>query len=179
VDVRLIAATNKDIKSMVETTQFREDLFYRLNVIHIHLPALKDRKEDIPDLVQFFLSRFCVEHNRKPKRISKRALEFIIEQGWPGNIRELKNFIEKIVITVDEEMVDIHHVQALYRFRTSQPSMKKDLTLREARRDFEYRFILSKLIVNEWNVSQTADELGMERTAFYRKMKDLNIRQPE
>ena len=175
VDVRILAATNKNLDDEVTSGRFREDLYYRLNVVVIHLPPLSDRKEDIPDLVRHFIVYFSDEHNRQPKDLTKRAMETIIKRHWTGNIRELKNFTEKLVIFVNEDLIDLGHVRTLLDLQSAERNLEMDLTLREAREHFERDYIFAKLIANEWNIPQTAQNLGIARTALYRKMNQLGI----
>jgi len=177
VDVRVIAATNKNLEEEVESGRFREDLFYRLNVVTIELPALNDRQSDIPYLAEQFLKEFCENHNRKKKYFTNRAMEAFITQPWYGNIREFRNLIEKTVIFVKEEVIDLVHVKELLGRQKIEKSLELDLPLREARNGFEREYIISKLIANDWKIGETADQLGIERTNLYRKMKQLDIQQ--
>ena len=175
IDVRILAATNTNMEEEVAAGRFREDLYYRLNVVVIHLPPLEDRKEDIPDLARYFIGHFCDEHNRQQKNITKRAMEILVKNHWSGNIRELKNFFEKLVIFVNEDLIDLYHVRKLLDLQSVERNLEMDLPLREAREHFERDYITAKLIANEWNIPQTAESLGLARTALYRKMNQLGI----
>jgi len=178
-DVRILAATNKNLEEEISIGKFREDLYYRLNVVTIHLPALKDRKDDIPYLVRHFIEYFCDEYNRKQMTLTKKAMELLVRHNWTGNIRELKNFIEKLVIMVNEDLLDFSHVSTLLGRQSTEKNFEMNVPLREAREQFELNYITAKLIANEWNVPLTAKELGIARTALYRKMQQLGIKQPE
>ena len=179
VDVRIIAATNKNLDEEVESGRFREDLFYRLNVVKINMPVLSERKQDIPHLADYFLSYFCEQHNKKQKHFSQRALEILINEPWNGNIRELRNLMEKFVIFVEEEIIDLKHVQNIFSRQRLGERLKLDLPFKEARDQFEKEFIETKLIINGWKIGETANQLGVERTNLYRKMKQLGIEQPK
>lgn len=172
-DVRIIAATNKDLREEIKNGNFREDLYFRLNVIPIHVPPLRERKSDIPLLVEHFLKEFARQYGQKVKKVSKSTLLALTEYDWPGNVRELKNTIERFVIMHPSELID---VKEIYPYREGG---KNDYfsyrTLREAREHFERDFILKKLQENNWNVSRTAEELEIERSNLHRKIKALEI----
>jgi len=175
VDVRIIAATNKDLHEEIKKVNFREDLYFRLNVIPIHVPPLRERKDDIPLLVEYFLKNFAQQYGQKPKKISKTTLHALMEYEWPGNVRELKNTIERLVIMAPSETIDIKYVPSFKESRIDYYSYK---TLRDAREQFEKDFILRKLQENNWNVSKTAEELEIERSNLHRKIKSLGIEIP-
>lgn len=172
VDVRVIAATNKDLNVEVQQERFREDLFYRLNVIPIHVPSLRERPEDIPLLAAHFTSRFCRENGKREKKISQEAMELLQTYKWPGNVRELKNLIERLVIMVPSNNIKASDLpDSLMEDCISTSSMK----LREARNEFERRFIFQALQRNDWNITETANQLGIERTNLHRKMRQHDI----
>lgn len=175
VDVRVIAATNKDLEDEIRKSAFRQDLYFRLNVIPITVPPLRERKDDIPLLVDYFLKNFAMQYGQRPKKISKAALRALMEYDWPGNVRELKNTIERYVIMNPSDEIDVSEVQYERGGRTDFSSCK---TLREARKLFEKDFILKKLQGNGWNVSKTAEELEIERSNLHRKIKSLGIETP-
>jgi two-component system nitrogen regulation response regulator NtrX len=176
VDVRIIAATNKDIQEEIKKATFREDLYFRLNVIPIHVPPLRERKDDIPLLVEYFLKNFAQQYGQKTKKISKATLRALMEYDWPGNVRELKNTIERFVIMNPSEVIDVKEILPSFRgIKTDYSGFK---TLREAREHFEKDFILKKLQENNWNVSKTAEELEIERSNLHRKIKALGIEIP-
>ena len=172
VDVRIIAATNKDLDEEIQKGNFREDLYFRLNVIPIHVPSLRERKSDIPLLVEYFLKNLAGQYGQKKRRVSRATLRALMEYDWPGNVRELKNAIERFVIMNPDEVIDIKEVQPLRAIKSDYISFK---TLRNAREQFEKDFILKKLQENNWNVSRTAEELEIERSNLHRKIKSLGI----
>jgi two-component system nitrogen regulation response regulator NtrX len=176
-DVRLIAATNKDLAREVKRGAFREDLYYRLNVIPIEMPPLRAHKEDIPLLVEHFLALLGAEYGKAPKKISREALRRLMEHNWPGNVRELKNTIERLVIMTASERIE----EKDSLFLNLAPNREDYFffeTLREAKEAFERDFILKKLTDNHWNVSRTAEILGIERSNLHRKIKSYGIEVP-
>ena len=179
VDVRVIAATNKILEQEIARGAFRQDLFYRLNVIPFHVPPLRDRKEDIPVLARFFLSEFSTEYGKKTRELSDGALEILVRYPWPGNVRELKNLVESLVIVCPQARIEPHHLPPeLFRGVAESPQHPYS-TLHEARSAYEREFILRKLQEHRWNMTQTASALGLERSHLYRKMKSLGIAAPE
>ncbi len=175
VDVRIIAATNKDLQEEIEKLNFREDLYFRLCVIPITVPPLRDRKYDIPLLTRYFLKSLAQQYGQKTKKISKSTLRALTEYDWPGNVRELKNTIEHFVIMNPSETIDVKEVQP---YRGSKNDFASFKTLRDAREHFEKDFILKKLQENNWNVSKTAEDLEIERSNLHRKIKSLGIETP-
>lgn len=177
VDVRVIAATNKDLGVEVEENRFREDLFYRLNVIPIYVPPLRERQEDIPILANYYLARFCRENGRREKQFLPETMELLKAYKWPGNVRELKNIMERLVIMVPSDTIEVSHLpDDLIGHSTTSETPQ---ALRDARNDFERRFILQALLDNNWSVTDTADQLGIERTNLHRKMRQYNINRDE
>jgi len=175
VDVRVIAATNKKLDDEIARGTFREDLFYRLNVIPFYVPALRERIEDLPILARYFLAEYSAAYGRKPKELSEPALEVLLRYPWPGNVRELRNLIERLVIICPQQRIEPHHLPPeLFRGATHSPQQPY-ATLHEARAAYEREFILRKLEENQWNMTRTAVALGLERSHFYRKMKSLGI----
>jgi two-component system nitrogen regulation response regulator NtrX len=172
VDVRIIAATNKDLEEEIKKGNFREDLYFRLNVIPLEVPPLRERKSDIPLLVEYFLKQLARQLGQKKKRVSKSTLRYLMDYSWPGNVRELKNTIERYVIMTPSDAIDIKEIQSFKGIKSDYASYK---TLREAREKFEKDFILKKLQGNNWNVSKTAEELEIERSNLHRKIKALGI----
>src|SRR5262245_10844751 len=166
VDVRVIAATNKNLQNEIAGGRFREDLFYRLNVIPFFVPPLRERREDIPALARYFTRIFSTEHGRDPKEFSSDAMDAMEDYSWPGNVRELRNEIERLVIMVQNEVVQCRDLSVPNGSGSPRAS-----TLHEARAQYEREFIVSKLKENNWNISQTARNLGLERSYLYRKMK--------
>ena len=179
VDVRVIAATNKNLEQEIVRSAFRQDLFYRLNVIPFYVPPLRERKEDIPVLARFFLNEFSSEYGKKTRELSDGALEILIRYPWPGNVRELKNLVERLVIVCPQARIEPHHLPPeLFRGVAESPQQPYS-TLHEARSAYEREFILRKLQEHRWNMTQTASALGLERSHLYRKMKSLGIAAPE
>ncbi|NKB82740.1 MAG: response regulator [Nitrospirales bacterium] len=180
VNVRVIAASNKDLQEEIEKGTFREDLFYRLNVLPIDVPPLRQRKEDIPALVRHFLRLHAEEQGMKIKAITDSALEVLKRHEWPGNIRELRNQVERMMIMVPTPVMDVSDVIPFFpgvRGGVSQevsPAMSFE-SLREARNAFEREYITCRLRDNQWNVSKTADDLKIERSHLHRKIKLLNV----
>jgi two-component system, NtrC family, nitrogen regulation response regulator NtrX len=176
VDVRVVAATNKVLDEEVERGNFREDLFYRLNVIPFHVPPLRDRAEDIPLLADYFLQEFTRAYGRKPKELTPEAYRTLQEHHWPGNVRELRNLIERIVILNPQVRVDARHIplHITRRLVVERPAERFG-SLQEVREAVEREYIMKKLGEAHGNVTRTAELLGLERSNLYRKMKTLGI----
>jgi two-component system nitrogen regulation response regulator NtrX len=175
VDVRIIVATNKDLREEMKKGNFREDLLYRLDVIPIIVPPLRERKDDIPSLVEYFLEYFSSEYGQKLKKITPEAIKMLETYDWPGNIRELRNVIERLVIMTPSDTINARNLVV------AEPT-KEDYfaftTLREARDAFEKTFITKKLEENNWNISKTAEILQIERSNLHKKIKAYNIKTP-
>ncbi|MGD1069770.1 MAG: sigma-54 dependent transcriptional regulator [Bryobacteraceae bacterium] len=176
VDVRVVAATNKNLEEEIEKGNFREDLFYRLNVIPFHVPPLRERKEDIPLLAAYFLDEFTRAYGRKPKELTPPALQTLHEHHWPGNVRELRNLIERIVILNPQSRIDARHIplQLARRGGADKPQDRYG-SLQDVREAAEREYIQKKLEEAHGNVSRTAELLGLERSNLYRKMRALGI----
>ena len=178
VDVRVIAATNRDLKEEIQKTKFREDLYYRLNVIPILVPPLRDRKTDIPLLVEHFIAEFCLENNKELKKISPEAMSLLVAYSWPGNVRELKNIVERMVIMTRGAVIEAKDVPDPIQEQHKAPmefSFFEFGLLKDARREFEKRFIMKKLMENDENISKTAEVIGIERSNLHRKIKSYGI----
>jgi two-component system, NtrC family, nitrogen regulation response regulator NtrX len=176
VDVRVIASTNKDLEEEIAKGNFREDLFYRLNVIPFSVPPLRERKEDLPLLARHFLKEFSAAYGRRPREIHDDAIETLMRYSWPGNVRELRNVIERIVIMNPTTMrFERKHLPPLVHRDGGRRAAGEFSTLHEARASYERDYILKKLDENHSNVSRTAEVLGLERSHLYRKMKALGI----
>ncbi len=179
VDVRVLAATNKHLEQEIARGAFRQDLFYRLNVIPFFVTPLRDRKGDIPILARFFLNEFSSEYGKKTRELSESAMEILTRYPWPGNVRELRNLVERLVIVCPQARIEPHHLPPeLFRGVAESPHQPYS-TLHEARSAYEREFILRKLQEHRWNMTQTATALGLERSHLYRKMKSLGIAAPE
>ena len=183
VDVRVIAATNKDLVRLIADGQFREDLFYRLNVIPFNVPPLRERREDIPLLANHFLKHFCGKEGREIKLLDDGAISAMLSYPWPGNVRELKNLIERLVImvpskTITRDQLPLSDLRPA--ITTSGSAEDQDGpwgvdSFREAREEFEKEFLLRKLEENDWNISKTAEAIEMERSNLHRKIKSYGI----
>src|SRR5678816_4417063 len=169
VDVRVLAATNKNLPNEITGGRFREDLFYRLNVIPFLVPPLRERREDIPVLSRYFMRLFSAEHGHAPKEFASNALDTMMDYFWPGNVRELRNEIERLVIMAPDDVIKEGDLSLPTSSSTSAS------TLQEGRAQFEKEFILSKLKEVNWNISRAARVLGLERSYLYRKMKTYGI----
>jgi two-component system nitrogen regulation response regulator NtrX len=182
VDVRTLAATNKDLPEEVRKGTFREDLFFRLNVVPLVVPPLRDRKSDIPHLVKHFVEKFARDNGTKAKEISAEVFEVFQGHDWPGNIRELKNAVERLIIMVPSHTITRADVVALGMFKSRNLPKEYDYfsytTLKEARDAFERDFIVRKLEENEWNISKTSASIDIERSNLHKKIKTYDIREP-
>ncbi len=187
VDIRLIAATNKNLEKMIKEETFREDLYYRINIVPIYLPALKERQEDIPHLASHFVKKYSEEMGKTIKGFTPEAMERLMRYPWPGNVRELENVIERSVIMVDEELVRPEHLilpkeEEKDAIEIQVPSTSDELKelkkhLREkAVEDIERVFVMSALERNRWNVTRAAEEVGMLRPNFQALMRKYNLR---
>ena len=177
VDVRVIASTNKDLEEEISRGNFREDLFYRLNVIPFFVPPLRERKEDIPLFTRHFLKELAATYGRRPREITDDAIEVLMRYSWPGNVRELRNVIERIVImNPTTTRFDAKHLPPLvYRDGGRRAPKGEFSTLHQARDAYERDYILKKLDETHGNVTRAAEVLGLERSHLYRKMKALGI----
>ncbi|MBF0557686.1 MAG: sigma-54-dependent Fis family transcriptional regulator [Nitrospirae bacterium] len=182
VDARIIAATNKDVTEEVRKGNFREDLYFRLNVIPLILPPLRDRLEDVPQLMQHLIESFANENGMRPKEISPDAISLFQNYNWPGNIRELKNIVERLIIMVPSPLVTVKDIEALGIFganRSATSTVEQDYfackTLRDARDAFEKDFIIKKLEENGGNISRTAEAIAIERSNLHKKIKGYEI----
>ena len=177
VDVRVIAATNKDLEEEIALGNFREDLFYRLNVIPFFVPPLRDRLEDVPLLADHFLGEFTRAYGRKPKELTPEAYRVLMGYPWPGNVRELRNLMERIVIMNPQTRVDARHIplNATRRAVFERPPGDRFASLQEVREAAERDYILKKIEETHGNVSRAAEILGLERSNLYRKMRALGI----
>jgi DNA-binding NtrC family response regulator len=186
VDVRVVAATNKDLDAAVAAGEFREDLFFRLNVIPLRSPSLRERPEDVPLLAKSFLVEFCEENGMKPKPFEADVLEALSERGWPGNVRELRNVVERMAILSDEtisldDLPELPRRQIPAEQTSALPAPIAGAegpreTLREYRERAEKQFVLDTLERFDWNISRAAVVLGVERTNLHKKMRSLGIK---
>ena len=184
VDVRVIAATNKDLEEEIAQGRFREDLYFRLSVIPIAVPALRERLDDIASLVQHFAAQFAKENNRKPARFSPTALEAFRQARWRGNIRELRNVVDRLLIMSDREVFEADDVRQVVRTdaapaapRTVTPGGHQPGTLREFKEWSERAFLVDRLREHEWNISKTAEVIDTPRSNLYKKLEQYAITQ--
>jgi two-component system nitrogen regulation response regulator NtrX len=180
VDVRVIAASNRDLATLIKDGSFREDLYYRLAVIPIDVPPLRARKEDIPLLIDHYLAVVSAENGKRPKRISGEALAYFLAYDWPGNVRELRNMVERLVIMSPREVIGPEDVPAPLRPKDDgvAPGAAHERSLKEAREQFERAYIIAELRAHDWNITRTAERLGIERSHLYRKIKTYGISAP-
>jgi two-component system nitrogen regulation response regulator NtrX len=177
VDVRVVAATNKDLQAEIRSGRFRDDLYFRLNVVPIFVPPLRDRPDDIPLLADHFMAEFASEYGRRLKTFDAAATDVLQNYGWPGNVRELRNVIERLMIMVPGETItaaDLSFLDAPHE-RPVRTAPAERMTLHDARDQFERDLILRTLAEQQGNMSRTADALGVERSNLYRKMKAFGI----
>ena len=182
VDVRVIAATNKDLEQEIEKGTFREDLYFRLSVIPIRVPPLRDRREDIPPLVRHFADLFSRDNNRRPQRFTQAALEHMQKARWKGNVRELKNTVERLIIMTPGEVIDVDDLRDIVRIESKAPAAENNErerpgTLREFKESAERTFLVGKLRENNWNISKTAEVIGTPRSNLYKKLEQYGITQ--
>jgi len=180
VDVRILAATNKDLEQEIENGNFRADLFYRLNVVPIHVPSLQDRLEDVPALIDDFLIQFRSK-GLGEKQFTDDALATLMRHPWPGNVRELRNMVERLVIMTPDQRISAADVSLFLNPGSAEPVSTSlgagyyHLGFKEARKQFEHDYLKKKLEENKGNVSQTAEKVGMERSHLHKKVKALGI----
>jgi two-component system nitrogen regulation response regulator NtrX len=184
VDVRVIAATNKDLEAEIERGTFREDLYFRLSVIPIRVPPLRDRREDIPLLVRHFVDLFSRENNRRPQRFTPAALEFMQSARWKGNVRELRNTVERLLIMTPGDSIDVDDLRDIARVdvrataapaEPGAPSHLAPGTLKEFKESAERKFLVEKLREHAWNISKTAEVIGTPRSNLYKKLEQYAI----
>ncbi|MDX1568177.1 MAG: sigma-54 dependent transcriptional regulator [Longimicrobiales bacterium] len=179
VDVRVISATNKDLEEEIDEGRFREDLFYRLNVVPVYIPPLRERREDIPMLVRHFVRRTADQDRVAPKEFSEEAVERLTQLDWPGNVRELKNTVERLLILSSDDVVSVHDVESLVTAAAGDSGIGAELLDADSFSQFKDRaeraFILQKLREYEWNVSETARQIDMPRSNLYKKIEKYDL----
>jgi two-component system nitrogen regulation response regulator NtrX len=181
VNVRVIASTNRNLPQLIAEGKFREDLYHRLNVLNIVIPPLRNRKEDIPELICHFAKEISVKNDMPVKTFTPKALDLLSSLKWPGNVRELKNTIERLIILSDSDTVDKKNIEEenLAYSTEFEKLINSDSTLRDFQDISEKIFIERKLIENNWNISKTAEALDIQRSHLYTKIKQFNIENPE
>ena len=190
VEVRVIAATNKNLEAEIEKGNFREDLYFRLAVIPVYVPPLRERAEDIPLLVKHFLNQLGRENNRRPKQMTPPAMDMMKRYRWRGNIRELRNTIERMIIMTEGEVIDVADLPDVVKADRSTPrpaapgtpapssgGTSDAGTLREFKESAERAWLVEKLRENSWNISKTAEVIGTPRSNLYKKLEQYAIRQ--
>ena len=179
MDVRVLAATNKDLEEEMKAGRFRQDLYYRLHVIPLVVPTLRERKEDIKPLAERFLLDFTIKEGLEPKTLTDDALELLMKHDWPGNVRELKNIIERLIILTPSNEITARDIPPLNVKEGTDTAFGTQAvtgdSLKDAKMDFERQFILKKLEENEGNISKTAEAIGMERSNLHKKLKSLKV----
>ena len=178
VDARVLAATNKDLTAEIRAGHFREDLYFRLNVVPIFVPSLRDRQDDVPLLAEHFMAMLAREYGRRVKTFEAQAMTVLKDYGWPGNVRELRNVIERLIIMVPGDVITGRDLSFLDGDRTAQRPAEKIApitSLHEARDRFERDYILRALAANDGNMSRTAEALGVERSNLYKKLRGFGI----
>jgi two-component system nitrogen regulation response regulator NtrX len=170
VSVRVISATNRDLQQMAACSRFREDLLYRLTVVPIRVPPLRERKEDIRPLTEYFLREFCLRNNFRPKAIEEDLFEILRQHDWPGNVRELRNAVERMAILSPGELI----TAAAVPWELRQPAAVRS-NLQQTREAAERDSILKALEATGWNVAAAARTLGIERTALHKRIRALGI----
>ena len=177
VDVRIVAATNRDIEQLVEKGEFRSDLYYRLNVLPLHIPPLRQRKEDISELAESFLVKFSRETNKRFEGYTNEAMELMLSYSWPGNVRELENAVERAVVIARESRIGAQDL--LLGRGAGQVDEYKGKSLKEALTIFKRHFIRKALEDNRWNQTETSKILDIQRTYLSRLIKELSIANPK
>jgi two-component system nitrogen regulation response regulator NtrX len=179
MDVRVLAATNKDLEEEMKAGRFRQDLYYRLHVIPLVVPPLRERKEDINPLVERFILDFTTKEGLEPKTLTDEAMALLMKHDWPGNVRELKNIIERLIILTPDDEITARDIPPLNIKEESEAAFASQSvagdSLKDAKMDFERQFILKKLEENEGNISKTAEAIGLERSNLHKKLKVLKI----
>jgi len=177
VDVRVIASTNKNLEREIELGNFREDLYYRLNVLPFQLPSLRDRREDITLLAEFFLEGYAQKNGRKTPSLTNKATEILENYSWPGNVRELRNIAERLIIMSPHPRIDIYDLPEAILSRALEVQIESGeaASLQDAKEQFEREFIVQKLLEHKGSIRLTAQALQIERTNLYRKLKQLGI----
>jgi DNA-binding NtrC family response regulator len=180
IKVRFLFSTNKDILNEISENRFREDLYHRMNVLLINIPPLRERREDISDLVNIYCENICRSYNIKPKRFSKEAMNFLMSFRWPGNVRELRNLVERMIFSVDSNLIEVDDIEIPETKHTKflNELINKDLSLNDFQNESEKIFIMKMLNDYKYNISQTAEALNIQRSHLYKLMSKYNIPLP-
>ena len=181
IDVRVIASSNKDLEKEIEKGTFREDIYYRLNVIPIDVPPLRNRVEDIPQLMKIFFDECAKQNRSKKKVVTQNVLDLLLNYSWPGNVRELKNLVERLTIMTDKDVINEYDLPSPYNPKTKDDIASVEARLflsnsiKDAREMFEKEFIKRKLTQHSNNVTKTAEAIGVQRSQLYKKLKKLKL----
>lgn len=177
LDVRFIFATNKDLTDEVKSKNFREDFYHRINVLQINIPPLRERPEDINDLIEYFIEKICIENNIARKKFSDTAKDLLLAFRWPGNVRELKNLVERLIITIDNDVIDYDDIEISGSRQTKEFSelFNKNMSLNDFQNESERIFILKMLNDYKFNISKTAEALNIQRSHLYNLLTKYNI----
>lgn len=173
--MRVISATNQPLENLIENGDFRADLFYRLNVIPFQIPPLRERPEDIPLLIEHFNRRFSTDYGKKPKDFTGEAIDALCNYNWFGNVRELRNTVERVVIMHGKQTVSANDLPELSQKRETPAASFRFPSFKEANDAYQREFILHKLAESDGNVSKAAELMGVDRSHLYRRMKNLGI----
>lgn len=175
VDVRIIAATNKNLEEMIKNNAFREDLYYRLNVIMVVVPPLRQRKQDLPMLIEYFLDKYSLETGKQVEKISPSVMGILMDYDWPGNVRELENVIEHCVVVCKEKEITVDDLPPTFAKKEMiKTSLKSTMSLLEVEREH----ILNVLNANDWNIKRSAEILKINRLTLYKKIKEYDLKRP-
>jgi two-component system nitrogen regulation response regulator NtrX len=181
IDVRVIASSNKDLEKEIEKGAFREDIYYRLNVIPIEVPPLRNRVEDIPQLMEIFFDECAKQNRSKKKVVTQNVLDLLLNYSWPGNVRELKNLVERLAIMTDKDVIDEYDLPSSYNpkpqddIASAEGQLFLSNSIKEAKKIFEREFIKRKLAQHNNNVTKAAEAIGVQRSYLYKKLKKLNL----
>ncbi|MCA9041608.1 MAG: sigma-54-dependent Fis family transcriptional regulator, partial [Planctomycetaceae bacterium] len=173
-DARIVSATNKDIQVLIEEGTVREDLYYRLNIIPIHIPPLRRRREDIPLLIEHFLNHFCDRHSRSLKHVSEEAMYLLTSYSWPGNVRQLRNVMERLVVTVTSDVIEVEHLPTEFH-QSSAPEKAHLRSLAEVVEEAEKQAINAALVASDYHREQTAKKLGVSVRTLHYKMSRYGL----
>lgn len=180
IDVRIIASTNRNLEELISEGKFREDLYHRINVISINVPPLRERREDIPLLINYFTEQLSKQNNLPLKKFSKPTLDYLCSLMWPGNVRELKNTIERMIILTDSDVIEKKDIEGEnHKFLSNfDKVINSSISLHEFQDQSEKIFIEKKLLENNWNISKTSEALNIQRSHLYTKIKQYQLENP-
>jgi len=177
VNVRILSASNKDLVDEIREGHFREDLYYRLEVVQVYIPPLRERREDIPELIEGFLENYALENGTRKKSLDESALQYLTELEWPGNVRELRNMVERLAILSDRDEINLEDATTHTRIISRDDGDEFEVynKFQDFKENTEHKFLARKLEENDWNVSETARKLGMQRSNLYKKIEKYGL----